>query len=247
MTLRARLRRSLPWTIAVAGGFLAAYLLIAFVVFPSGLIPRDVRVPNVIGLGFDDAGRRLAQRGLRGVRGEERFHAASPKGTVLEQSPQPNAQDVEGGTVTLVTSAGQRSASVPSVVGMPRDSAERVIEDAGFEIGQVVERPDRAPAGQVLDSRPPAGAAAPVSSAVALIVSAGDATVPVPDVTGRRLRDARAVLERAGLAVGDVSILASAVRSPADSNGVVALQDPGAGTRVSRGSRVSLQLKPQTR
>src|SRR5207244_6942027 len=87
VSLRSRARRSLPYAIAIIGGFLLAYLIVAFLVFPSGVIPRDIRVPNVTGLPFDEAVRRLAERGLRGVKGEERFHAASPKGTVLEQNP----------------------------------------------------------------------------------------------------------------------------------------------------------------
>ena len=110
MSFRVKLRRSLPYAIAIIGGFLLAYLIVAFLVFPSGVIPRDIKVPNVTGLSFDDASRRLAERGLRGVKGEERFHAASPKGTVLEQSPAAGARDVEGASITLHVSAGQQSA-----------------------------------------------------------------------------------------------------------------------------------------
>ena len=47
MTVRTRLRRSLPYAIVIIGGFLAAYLIVAFLIFPSGVIPRDIRVPNV--------------------------------------------------------------------------------------------------------------------------------------------------------------------------------------------------------
>ena len=109
MTVRTRLRRSLPYAIAIIGGFLAAYLIVAFLVFPSGVIPRDIRVPNVTGLPFDEAVRRLAERGLRGVKGEERFHAASPKGTVLGQNPSSGSRDVEGAQVSLAVSIGQQS------------------------------------------------------------------------------------------------------------------------------------------
>src|SRR5215210_937023 len=57
MSLRVRVRRSLPYAIAIIGGFLLAYLVVAFFVFPSGVIPRDIKVPNVTGLPFDDAVR----------------------------------------------------------------------------------------------------------------------------------------------------------------------------------------------
>ena len=68
MSVRSRLRRTLPYAISIIGGFLLAYIIVAFFVFPSGVIPRDIRVPNVTGLPFDDASRRLAERGLRGGR-----------------------------------------------------------------------------------------------------------------------------------------------------------------------------------
>lgn len=63
MSLRGRLRRLLPYVIAAAGGFLLAYLIVAFFVFPAGVIPTDVRVPNVIGLTYNDAAAQLLQRG----------------------------------------------------------------------------------------------------------------------------------------------------------------------------------------
>src|SRR5881394_585049 len=113
MSVRKRVRGTLPYAIAIIGGFLVAYLIVAFLVFPSGVIPRDARVPNVTGLMFDDAVKRLAERGFHGQRGEQRFHAAAPKETVLEQNPAAGAHDVEGASVTLVVSAGQEPGGPP--------------------------------------------------------------------------------------------------------------------------------------
>src|SRR5438270_505291 len=80
---RGRLRRLLPYVVAAGGGFLLAYLIVAFFVFPAGVIPQDVRVPNVIGLTYSDAVQQLQQKGFTAERGESRFHNAAPKGTVL--------------------------------------------------------------------------------------------------------------------------------------------------------------------
>ena len=85
MSLRSRFRGSLPYAVAVIGGFLLAYLIVAFLIFPSGVIPGNAKVPNVTGLPFDDAAKRLAEVGFKAERGEARFHAASPKETVLER------------------------------------------------------------------------------------------------------------------------------------------------------------------
>jgi serine/threonine-protein kinase len=239
MSFRVRLRRSLPYAIAIIGGFLLAYLVVAFFVFPSGVIPRDIRVPNVTGLSFDDAGRRLAERGLRGVKGEERFHGASPKGTVLEQTPSAGATDVEGASVTLVVSAGQQTAKVPSVNGLSRADAERALEGAGFDVGDVTERPSNLPAGQVIESNPRSGSEATIPSPVALVVSAGPTVVLIPNVVGQSVTQARLLIENAGLTVADV-------RTPtgepvSDSTAVVIATVPAAGSQVPAGSRVSIQ------
>ena len=238
MSLRSGIRRSLPFAIVVIGGFLAAYLIVAFVVFPSGVIPRDIQVPNVTGLTFDDAGRRLAERGLRGVKGEERFHGASPKGTVLEQNPSAGSHDVEGATVTLTVSIGQQFSKVPAVAGLSREDAQRRLESAGFEVGEVTERPSQTPAGQVIDSRPRAGADSPVPGTVSLVVSAGPTVVLVPNVVGRSVAQARSILEAAGLSVADVRSAAGGVVS--DENAIVSEQTPGATAQVPAGQRISL-------
>jgi serine/threonine-protein kinase len=241
--MRTRLRRSLPYAIVVIGGFLAAYLIVAFLVFPSGVIPRDIRVPNVTGLALDDAVRRLAERGLQGVKGEERFHPASPKGTVLEQSPAAGAHDVEGAQVSLAVSAGQQTGKVPSLNGMARADAERALEEAGYDVGDVSERPSNSPAGQVIESVPRAGADAIVPSAVALVVSAGPSVVLIPNVVGQPVSQARLLLERAGLLVGDV-------RTPNgdplnDENAIVSSATPPVGAQVQASSRVSLVASPR--
>ena len=60
MSFRTSLRRSLPYAVTIIGGFLLAYLIVAFLIFPSGVIPGDAKVPNVGGLLYDDAAKRLS-------------------------------------------------------------------------------------------------------------------------------------------------------------------------------------------
>ena len=241
--MRGGIRRSLPYAIAIIGGFLAAYLIVAFVIFPSGVIPRDIKVPNVTGLAFDDAVRRLAERGLRGAKGEERFHAASPKGTVLEQNPTAGSHDVEGGTVTLAVSIGQKFGKVPAVAGLTRDDAQHRLEAEGFDVGDVTERSSQTPAGQVIDSRPRAGADSPVPGTVGLVVSSGPTVVLVPNVVGQSVSQARTILQAAGLSVSDVRDAAGATVS--DENAIVAEQTPGATAQVPVGQKVSLVAGPK--
>ena len=64
MNWRGAIRRFIPYVIAIIGGFIVAYLIVAFVIFPAGIVPKDVKVPNVVGLDYDEAARRLQQSGF---------------------------------------------------------------------------------------------------------------------------------------------------------------------------------------
>jgi beta-lactam-binding protein with PASTA domain len=104
MSLRTSLRRSLPYAVTIIGGFLIAYVIVAFVVFPSGVVPGNAKVPNVIGLLFQDATKRLAQVGFKAERGDRQYREATPAGTVLGQDPPAGTKEPEGSSVTLVLS-----------------------------------------------------------------------------------------------------------------------------------------------
>ena len=104
MSVRTGLRRSMPYAVAIIGGFLIAYLIVAFVVFPSGVIPGNAKVPNVTGVQFDDAARRLAAVGFKASRGDALYREATPVNTVVGQDPAAGTKQPEGSTVTLTVS-----------------------------------------------------------------------------------------------------------------------------------------------
>jgi beta-lactam-binding protein with PASTA domain len=104
MSVRTSLRASLPYAVTIIGGFLVAYLIVAFVIFPSGVVPGNAKVPNVTGLLFDDASKRLASVGFKAERGDQEVREATPEGTVLVQDPRPGTKEPEGSSVTLTVS-----------------------------------------------------------------------------------------------------------------------------------------------
>ena len=65
MTWRGKVRGFVPYVVAITGGFMLAYLFVAFFVFPSGVVPRDEDVPSVVGLLFDDAEQELIRKGFK--------------------------------------------------------------------------------------------------------------------------------------------------------------------------------------
>ena len=52
MSWRDRTRRVLPYVIVGAAGFLLAYLVVFFFVFPAPVVPRENAVPDVMGVPY---------------------------------------------------------------------------------------------------------------------------------------------------------------------------------------------------
>ncbi|HZO18173.1 MAG TPA: PASTA domain-containing protein [Gemmatimonadaceae bacterium] len=238
MRWRSSARRAIPYVVAATAGFVLSYLIVAFFVFPATIIPSDRKVPNVVGMTYDEAARRLTAVGFRAASGEQRFHASAPPGTVLEQDPPEGSVEAKGAEIVLHVSSGQRRGEVPNVVGMTRQQAELAIENAGLDVGAVEEIRSTQPRGTVSASRPVAGTRVTVPSSVTLTVSVGPASVDMPDVVGESYSRARTVLEQLGLRVGDVNVDSTSL---APGNTVIS-QSPAAGRAVGAGARVALTV-----
>jgi eukaryotic-like serine/threonine-protein kinase len=230
--------RVLPYIVAATGGFILAYAIVFFFVFPARLTPQEIAVPNVLGLTFDDARSRLTTAGFAAEQGESRFNVGSPRMTVLSQTPAAGATAPRGAKIVLDVSAGQRKVAIPNIVGMTRDQAQLALEKVGLEVGPVVERESPLPRGEVMATSPLAGAEAILPSTVTLTVSSGPSTIQLPDLVGQPLAQARSTLEQLGLHTAGVAVDSAA----ADPDGTVTKQSPAAGTTVDAGASVALTV-----
>ncbi|MDQ6634835.1 MAG: PASTA domain-containing protein [Gemmatimonadota bacterium] len=240
MSWRSRVRTSLVYVVSIIAGFALAWLIVAFVVFPTGVVPRDVKVPNVTGLMFDEATQRLAQAGFKSEQGEARFTASAPKMTVLEQSPPPGTREGIGGTISLIVSAGQRTASVPAVTGMTRIEAQVLLEKDGFDVGDVGEANSNAPRGTVIATRPAAGTQVSVPSSISLVLSRGEAAASLlmPNLMGRDVGAARVLLGQLG--VRDVQVIDEPAGAGAP--GTIVGQSPVPNATILPGASVQIRV-----
>ena len=240
MNWRAASRRLFPYAVVAAGGFLLAYLVVAFLVFPPELVPDDAKVPQVVGLMYDEAVNRLEAAGFKARVGEERFVELAPKSTVLSQSPPPGSSEPRGAEIILDVSAGQRQLQVPTVVGLTQALAQDAIEQAGLEVGDVTERESQSARGAVLETSPPPGQTVSPSTRIDIVVSSGPPAVEAPDVVGQSYATARTLLEQVGLRLGDVTVDSLSTSIPS----TVISQTPAAGSRLAPGTRISLTIAP---
>lgn len=126
---------------------------------------------------------------------------------------------------------------VPDVRGMELAEARRAVDDAGLvRVGEELVADSEIAAGLAAGTEPAAGQEVPRGTEITLLVSGGEATIPVPRVIDRTLTEARAAIEGLGLEVGAITYESSPV-IPADT---VMAQNPEAGQLAFAGSKVNL-------
>ena len=128
-----------------------------------------------------------------------------------------------------------RMAVVPSLIGELQPTAESALSSARLTVGTIDTAPSASiPAGQVSYQDPPASSFVPQGFAVDFTVSSGFVLVTMPDLIGLTEPEAEALLQGAGLAVGN----RSTAISPTVPEGKVASQSPAAGTEIAAGSAI---------
>jgi beta-lactam-binding protein with PASTA domain/tRNA A-37 threonylcarbamoyl transferase component Bud32 len=136
-----------------------------------------------------------------------------------------------GGTYLLLK---PERVNVPLVLGQTLDSARQELDAAGFKV-DIDRRTDAAPVNTVFRQVPSADTKAEKDSTVTLFVSNGPSTVKVPDVVGLPQQDAAKRVRRAHLRP-----FTERENSGSVAEGNVMRSDPGPGTAIERGSRVTL-------
>lgn len=138
--------------------------------------------------------------------------------------------------IVLVVVLTQLTAKVPSLVGLPRDTAEAKLAKAGFSVGDVSEIPtESAEAGKVCEQTPAPGETMRRGSTVDLMVAQSDNLKTVPDVRGHDSASASVELMQAGFEIANAEEFNSSVPI-----GAAVSQSPPGGTQAPDGSTVSV-------
>jgi beta-lactam-binding protein with PASTA domain len=124
---------------------------------------------------------------------------------------------------------------VPNVVGEEVANAQEILEGRGFRVSITQEANEEFDEGIVFDQDPGRGERVDEGSTVRLMVSAGAEAIPVPEVVGSPVAQARQLLEGLGFTV--------AIEEVNDEDapvGEVVDQEPGPNEEAPRGSEVLL-------
>ncbi len=223
-------RRAVPM---VVGALIALVLVIATALLLARPGAADVAAPAFVGLTADAAKTTASDAGV--LLEVKQRPSDDPAGVIIDQSPDRGEWMHDGGTVTVVVSRGPPPVPVPDVAGRTEGEAQFILADAGFAVASETEYDENTPAGIVLRTDPAATAGAPPDSVVKLIVSAGPAPVPVPDVTGLTYDEAVAVLADDRFGASRAEEFSDTVEA-----GRVVRTEPAAGQEARRDSEVTV-------
>ena len=197
-----------------------------------------VTVPNLIGKRKEAAIKIIEEVGLKLESVVERV-SRTPAGIVIGQDPEPYGRASPGFPVTLIV-AKEEGVEVPTLVGVSRENAEKLLKDAGLKLGKVTEQPVKAKPGLVLSQSIEPGIKVKEGSPVDLIISKLP-VVKVPNLINKDRKTAVKEITDAGL---KVSI--SRRRVPRAARDTVVEQDPAPDTEVPVGTTVKIVV-PQSR
>lgn len=234
---RRRARRRLA---TVAAAVLAALGLLGYALFGfmRWLQVPTVTVPEVVNRSLPDAQRLLDERGLQWEVVATQ-HSDVPANYVLRQDPPAGEMVKRGRTISLWISGGPEWATVPDLVGRHREEAVTILENLGLGVEESHRHDDKVPEEYVIEQQPLKGSRVQRGTKVFLTISSGPAPAPfrIPNLVGSTVDDARRALEEVRLRVNRIDSRPSGF--PA---GVVAEQDPPAGTLVREGDVVNLTV-----
>ena len=140
-----------------------------------------------------------------------------------------NQESQEGDASTKVT--------VPDLMEMTREEAEKAIADAGLKVSWIEETSDE-PEGTLLGQSPEAGQEVNKDSYVEVRISKGAEKMYMPNVQLLTEQEARDILEEMGLSVSDVT----QQYSDSVERGKVISQSIAQDTEVKKGDSVSLVI-----
>lgn len=147
-----------------------------------------------------------------------------------------------GGYVAHVyfsTNSASNRITIPDVTGESQTDATNQLESLGLKVATVEKSSADVATGKIIEASPSVGSTVQRGSTVTLTVSTGKEVTEVPDLTGKDTAAARRLLETAGLTLDTTVKEAS---SDSVEEGKIVEQSPSSGSRVSKGSKVTITV-----
>ena len=202
--------------------------------------PKDVLIPELVGLTLDEAKTKVEEQKLQIEVKEERYDAEIEAGKIISQDPiyKENYKIKEKTTINVIVSLGLKIVKVPKVTGKTLEEAKELLEKEDLVVVVEEEPSKKIEAGYVISQDVPENAEIGAGSTVTIKVSTGVEKSLVPNVLDKTEADARKLITEAGLTLATVLNAEDTTKD----NGIVLKQSLNAGDTVEKGSNMTITI-----
>jgi serine/threonine-protein kinase len=222
------------WVIGILTVILLAVLGFIGYQIAKGNGEDQVAVPNIVGKSEGDARQLVEAQGLRLATCDPQPNETIESGIITGQDPVAEAKADRNSEVSCTVSAGRAETTVPQLENLTQEQAEAALTQAHLTLGEVTTANSDKPEGVVISSNPGAGTGVAEGTAVDLVVSNGQQSVP--NVVSLPEADATTILRNAGFNVQREEEESTATP------GTVIRQDPAPNQVVANDSTVTITV-----
>jgi serine/threonine-protein kinase len=197
----------------------------------------QVKIPDCATLTYQECKSTLEDAGFEKLVQASKASKPEDKGQVVETSPPANSTSAITNEITVFVGSGPGTAPVPPVANQTWDVALQILGASKFTNPIQVPVDGVLPAGQVVDTVPPAGEVTPLDAPIQVQVSKGN-QFPMPDLTGKFYTEVVPLLQGQGFL--GTPLNGGDVPGPSDQRAKVVRQDPPPGTGVNKDGTITL-------
>lgn len=193
-----------------------------------------VKVPDLAGKEGEKAGTLLKEAKLKIAESSEEYSDEVEKGKIIATAPEAGTSLRHHSGVKVIVSKGKEPITLPDFAGKSEEEVAKTLSDLKLKMDKTTEFSDSVPRGQIIGQEPAAGTTLYHGDQVKVRVSQGPEMVEVPNVTALNMGQAKKKLTDLGFQVQVQKQLLGIAPNRVYS------QSPGGGTKLKRGSTVTL-------
>lgn len=200
----------------------------------------EIKIPNLSGLTVSEAEEALRRLGDEyrdfKISVEAYENNSAEKDTIISQTPKADRTVKNVKEIKVILSSGSGVVVIGNYMGESFNKIEAELQKKGLEVVSHEESSDNFPTGIIIRQEPASGSSLEPGEIVTLYVSKGSANAVVPNTVGLKEDDAKTLVERSNLVVGEI------IRKNNDDyqKGLVYDQSYTAFTKVPEGTLINL-------
>jgi serine/threonine-protein kinase len=199
----------------------------------------DIEVPVLTNITYEQAKELLEGLGLLISENGTESSDEIAEGKIIRQDIESGTKVSANTTVGVTVSSGSGSVDIVDVVGLTEADALKKLQNAGFTPKKEYKYSDMVAEGTVISQSPESSTKGKEGDTVTITISQGVEMVSVPEVTTPWQAEGTA---KEKLAASGLNVKVVTEYSDYVSEGVVMGQDPVSGTKVNKGSEVTLTV-----